>query len=229
VNVWHAHLSRMARSPRPRDSAAAPRGEVLTRLADVGRVAIVCGSAAFLAGGDGSAALKALLVMPAAFAPRLVRVHPVLDLVFVLALVAESLGRGVAGYYGDDAMSHIVLPLLSGPVLYVGLVRLGALPAGAAKPAPLAVATVTAATVLAVGAMWELVEWTADGAFGTNYSQGYSDTLTDLLNDAIAAAGSGALVAAWVRASAERPEIAPAIASPARVARSCRDTKAAIR
>jgi hypothetical protein len=202
---------------------------VVTRLADVVRVAIVCGSAAFLAAGDGSAALKALLVMPAAFAPRLVRVHPVLDLVFVLALAAESLGRSVAGYYRDDALSHIVLPLLSGPVLYVGLVRLGALSASSTEPSLLAVAIVTAATVLAVGALWELVEWGVDGAFGTNYSQGYADTLTDLLNDAIAAVGSGALVAMWVRAAVDRPGMGPAICPPAGVTRSSNDARAALR
>ena len=187
-------------------------GEALTHVADVVRVGILCGSAAFLAAGDGSAALKALLVMPAALAPRLVRVHPILDLVFVLALAAESIGRGAGDYYSGEALSHIALPLLSGPVLYVGLVRVGAVPASSAAPPLLAVAIVTAAAVLAVGAMWELAEWAVDGAFGTDYSQGYRDTITDLLNDAIAAAGGGALVAVWLRAATGRPDLGPVIA-----------------
>jgi hypothetical protein len=176
------------------------------------RVGIVCGSAAFLAAGDGPAALKALLVMPAALAPRLVRVHPVLDLVFVLALAAESIGRGVVGYYRGDALSHIVLPLLSGPILYTGLVRIGVLLQSSAPPRFLGVGIVTAATVLAVGAVWELVEWAADGAFGTNYSQGYRDTITDLLRDAIASVGSGVLVAVWLRAAAGRWDVGPVTA-----------------
>jgi hypothetical protein len=180
----------------------------------------MCGSAAFLAAGDGSAALKALLVMPAALAPRLVRVHPVLDLTFVLALAAESIGHDVVGYYRGDAMSHIVLPLISGPVLYAGLVRIGVLAPSSAVPSFLGIAVVTAATVLAVGAIWELVEWAADGAFGTNYSQGYRDTITDLLNDAIAAAGSGLLVAMWLRAAVNTPALGPVIAPHADGARS---------
>ncbi len=183
------------------------------------RVGILCGAAAFLATGDGPAALKALLVMPAALAPRLIRVHPLLDLVFTLALAAEAIGRGVATYGGADTLSHTVLPLLSGPVLYVGLVRLGALPAASTAPRLLAAAIVTAAAVLALGAMWELVEWAVDSAFGTNFSQGYQDTLVDLLTDAIAAAASGALVALWLRAATARPALQLAMPIGARVPR----------
>ena len=43
-----------------------------------------------------------------------------------------------------------------------------------------------------------LVEGTADDTLGTNFSQGYTDTLTNLRNDAIAAAASGVLVAVWL-------------------------------
>ena len=66
------------------------RPKLLTRLADLVRVCILCGAAAFFATGNSSDAIKALLVMPAAMAPRLLRVHPALDLVFALALAAES-------------------------------------------------------------------------------------------------------------------------------------------
>jgi hypothetical protein len=168
----------------------------------------------FLAAGDGPAALKALLVLPAALAPRLIGVHPLLDLTFVLALAAEALGRGVAGYGGDDAISHLVLPLLSGPVVYAGLVRLGALPVASASSGRLYAALGTAAGVLALGAAWELVELAADSMFGTNYSQGRRDTVGDLLNDGIAASASGALVALWLRVSAGRPRLRPLIGQP---------------
>jgi hypothetical protein len=53
--------------------------------------------------------------------------------------------------------------------------------------------------VLSLGLVWEFVEWVADAAFGTDFSQGYDDTRDDLRNNAIAAAGSAALVAAWLR------------------------------
>jgi hypothetical protein len=65
-------------------------------------------------------------------------------------------------------------------------------------------ALATAAAVLCLGAVWELVEWVVDGAFGTDFSQGYDDTRDDLRNDAIAALGGGALVAAWMRGHGRR-------------------------
>lgn len=189
----------------------------LTMCADLVRLGVLCAAAIFLAMGEGSAALKALLVLPVALAARLVRVHPVLDLTLALALATEAIGSGAAGYdaiAGGDTSAHLVLPLLSGPVLYVGLVRLGAVPNHAARPDTLGLlgaAIVTSAAVLALGAAWELVEWAADGMLDTNYSQGYDDTLGDLLNDALAATGSGALVALWLRGSAGRPALALAI------------------
>jgi hypothetical protein len=66
---------------------------------------------------------------------------------------------------------------------------------------------VTAASVLALGALLELVEWAADGAFGTNYSHGNRDTLVDLLADSIAAIG-GVLVAVWLRVGPKGPRMA---------------------
>jgi hypothetical protein len=159
-----------------------------TLCADVVRMAIICGAAIFLATGDGAAALMALLVLVPSVVARWVRVNPVLDLAFALALGAHVVARP---YGGGDTLPHLVLPLLSGPVLYVGLVRLGI--------APRRPGVTTFAGVLALGVAWELVEWLADAALGTDYSQGYGDTAGDLLNDAIAAGASGVLVSAWVR------------------------------
>jgi hypothetical protein len=180
-------------------------GQRLRRAADTVRAAIVCAAALFLIAGDGSAALKALLVLPPAFAGRFVRVHPAFDLIFAFALLAEVVATSLGAYDSiswGDGLSHIVLPLLAGPILYASIVRLrgaGEVRAAPAAWPPVGSALVTAAAVLWLGAMWELVEWVVDAAFGTDFSQGYDDTLDDLRNDAIAAAGSGALVAAWVR------------------------------
>jgi hypothetical protein len=165
----------------------------------------VCAALLFLIAGDSSAGLKALLVLPPAFAGRFVRVHPAFDLIFALALLAEVVVSSLGAYDSigwGDGLSHIVLPLLSGPIMYAGIVRLrGGAEFGAAPTTRslLGPALVTAAAVLCLGVAWELVEWVVDAAFGTDFSQGYDDTFEDLRNDAIAAAGSGALVAAWMR------------------------------
>jgi hypothetical protein len=160
-------------------------------------------AAASLLAGDGAAALKALLVLLPAVASRLVGVAPVFDLVFVVALAGEAIATALGAYDSlswGDTLSHLALPLLSGPVVYVGLVRLVGIEPGAPTPrySVIAVALVTAVSVFCLGVAWELVEWTADDTFGTNYSQGYTDTLRDLRNDAIAAVASGTLVAMWL-------------------------------
>lgn len=186
----------------------APRTEWLIRCADLVRLAILCAVVAFLAAGDGPAALKAALVLAPSVGARLLRVNPVLDLLFALALGAEAvIGGGNEPVAGNDTLPHIALPLLSGPVLYTGLLRLGAVPEVRGSPTPrslVAAALVTVACVMALGAAWELVEGAADAALGTDYSQGARDTLVDLLNDLIGAAGGGALVALWLRARPER-------------------------
>ena len=99
-------------------------------------------------------------------------------------------------------------------VLYAGLVRFGALPASSAETRRLRAAVVTAVAVFALGVAWEMVEWAMDGMLGTNFSQGSADTVTDLLDDAIAGAASGALVALWLRAAAGRPGLRLLITSP---------------
>ena len=156
--------------------------------ADLVRVAILGSAVVFVATGDGASALMALLVLVPSVVARWARVNPILDLVFALALGAQAVGRP---FEGGDTLPHLVLPLLSGPVLYVALVRLGIVPR---RPG-----VTTFVGVLALGAAWELVEWLADTALGTDYSQGYADTASDLFNDAIAAAASGVLVSVWVR------------------------------
>jgi hypothetical protein len=198
------------------DGWASGRGRP-TRCADVIRLAILLSAALFLATGDGSAALKALLVAAPSFLARLLRVNPTLDLVFALALGLEAVfGTSALPWAGrGDTLPHIVLPLLSGPVMYAGLNRVRALPTISGRPtasAFVAAATVTAAAVVALGAAWELIEWAADTCLATDYSQGARDTVGDLTNDSIGAAGGGTLVGLWLWA-AGRWELAP-IASP---------------
>jgi hypothetical protein len=180
-------------------------------LADVARIAILASALAFLAEGDKSAALKALLVLVPALASRLVRVPAGFDFLFASALAIEALGSGLGAFHRigwPEGASHLVIPFLSAPIVYQSFVRLGATSAPEDIPAKLPVAgagLLTAAGVLALGALWELVEWGSDDTFRTDYSLGYSDTLSDLLADAVAATGGGLLVAIWVGLSPRAP------------------------
>jgi uncharacterized membrane protein YjdF len=171
------------------------------------RIGIAAIAAGFLVAGDEPAALKALLVLGPAIASRIVRAPATFDLLFVVTLAVEALGTGLGVYHRigwPDGGSHLLIPFVSAPIVYQGFVRLRATPAPEEPGAATGTGLVVAAGVLALGALWELVEWGADSALGTDYSQGYSDTLSDLLADAFAASAGGLAVVVWLRSSAGR-------------------------
>ena len=203
---------RLDPTPTPSGQCAVRSGcDRLARAADILRGGLLCAAVAFVATGDGSAGLKALLVLAPALATRFACVPAAFDLVFTLALAAEAIGTKLGAYDAirwQNTLSHIVLPFLSGPVVYGILARVGVVtkPGAARGASPgLRAATATSAGILALGVAWEGVEWAADSALGTDYSRGYSDTRADLVNDTIAAVASGVLVAVWLRIAARRP------------------------
>jgi hypothetical protein len=197
--------------PSPGQTALTVTPDPRRRAADIVRIGLLCAAGVLLASGDGAVALKALLVLAPALAARLARVSPTFELLFTSALAAELAATKLGAYDSiswGDTVSHTVLPFLSGPIAYGLLVRIGivAEPGDArALRVLLGAATITAILVLALGIAWELVEWTADSALGTDFSQGYADTRGDLIDDALAAACSGALVAGWLRVDGRRP------------------------
>lgn len=206
------------------------RRDGLSRAADIVRAALVGAAGVFLAVGDGSAGLKALLLLAPALVGRFARVPPAFDLVFALALTAEAFGTKLGAYDSiswGDTLSHTALPFFSGPIAYGVLATLGiAAEPGTARSARalVAAATVTAVAILVLGVAWELVEWAADGALGTEYSQGYDDTRADLVNDAVAAVASGILVAVWLGLAAPKPALQTATTGPLRAAEPARAT-----
>lgn len=56
---------------------------------------------------------------------------------------------------------------------------------------------VTFALGLAVGALWEVLEWTSDGVLGSHLSQGNTDTVGDLIADASGSLAGGGLMVLW--------------------------------
>ena len=194
----------------------------LTALADVVRIGIAALASGFLVAGDESAALKALLVLVPAIASRMVRAPAAFDLLFAVTLAVETLGTGL-GVYGrvgwPDSGSHLLIPFVSAPIVYQAFVRLNAITAPEEPRAALGTGLVVAAGVLALGALWELVEWGADSGFGTDYSQGHTDTLSDLLADAVAAAAGGVAIAVWLGRRAAGSWAAPGWGKHPRAAR----------
>lgn len=164
---------------------------------DVLRATFPFGAIGYALTGDlGGAAVLAVASL-AALAARVVNLPRLYDLCFVLAMVLAAWGE-VLGFYDAfrwyDNLVHFFVPLLGAPVVYVALARLEVLP----DPKDdthgrhyVGIFVVTLALGLAIGAAWEILEWTSDRVLGSQLSLGNADTIGDLVAD-----GSGALVGA---------------------------------
>jgi hypothetical protein len=176
-------------------------------MADLLRLAVAVTALVATVGGDKAAAIKCVLLLAPALASRLVAVARGWQLAFNLALLVEAVGsaEGFNGVRGWNAMAHLVLPFLCGPFLFCALGRLGLrADADASGPAAArsAAGIVTFASVLSIGALWELLEWAVDARFGTHFAVSYTDTVMDLLHDALAGLACGLVVARWTGAIA---------------------------
>ena len=172
---------------------------------DLLRLTLLVGAAGYAAAGEAAAAAVLAVLGGVTLLARLVNLPRPLDLAVVAAMALQGWGE-VLGLFDSvawfDNMVHVTLPMLTSPVVYVGLARLGVLPhpedethlrhyAG--------IFIVTLALGLAIGAVWEMVEFTSDLLFGTDLSLGNRDTVTDLMFDGTGAVvGAGGLVA-WAR------------------------------
>ena len=144
--------------------------------------------------------LGASLVLVLARAASLPRFYD-FSLMVVMTLVGwgEALGVYDSWRYYDNVV-HTTVPLLLTGVVYVGLMRLGVLP----ELRDLATHTQRVGfflTVLmmgmAIGAAWEIVEWTLDTTTGSHLIISTTDTATDLIWDTIGSAGAAAILVLW--------------------------------
>jgi hypothetical protein len=125
------------------------------------------------------------------------------DLSFCVALALTGWGDALGlydrfGFY--DNIVHFLVPMFFAPVLYIVLVRLDVLPELRERHERhhrIGIFVVTFALGLAVGAVWEIFEWTSDRLFGSHLVHGAGDTASDLISDAGGAALGGALLVVW--------------------------------
>jgi hypothetical protein len=170
---------------------------------DLLRLALLGGAAGYALAGDGGAAavlggLGALTVLA-----RLVDLPRVYDLSFTLAMLLQGYGE-VLGLYDAwvrfDDVVHVTLPLLTAPVLYIALARLDVVPDPRDETHVqhyVGIFVVTAALGIAMGALWEVVEWRSDAWLGTALSLSNDDTVGDLVRDTLGALAGAALLVAW--------------------------------
>lgn len=168
---------------------------------DVLRWTFVGGTAAVAATGDVGGAANLAVPALAVWAARPLALPRPFDLSFVLAMALAGWGEALRLYdrIGPyDLVVHFLVPLLGAPVVYVALARLDTVPDPAAPGERRHLAglfVVTAALGLALGAVWETLEWTSDALLGTDLALGERDTIGDLAADAAGSlVGAGSLV-----------------------------------
>ena len=125
------------------------------------------------------------------------------DLFLMLAMVLIAFGTAL-NLYGRwnhyDKLVHGLSPLMWAPALYIVLVRLEILPdLGKSRAAHhlFGMFLVTLALGAAVGAGYEICEWSIDQIFGSHLVKGELDTVTDLMADFVGAALGGISLVVW--------------------------------
>jgi hypothetical protein len=125
------------------------------------------------------------------------------DLAFCLGLGLTGWGDALGlyeriGFY--DLVVHTLASFFFAPVLYILLARaevLADLRQITTAHHFVGVFVVTLALGLAVGAVWEMAEYSSDHFFGTELAKSERDTATDLMVDGAGATAGGALLVAW--------------------------------
>ncbi len=171
------------------------RNVVLSDL-ELGRASFPL-SAAMLAFLGQRGAINLVLATLVVYALRPLALPRALDASVLLAAAVLAWGNALSLYSHIlyyDLVAHFFVQLLIAPCLYFLLLRAtGATVSGSSAP----VLVMIFALGLTLGALWEIAEWTSDGAFGTSFVKGEADTMTDLIADAcgafVGAARYGAL------------------------------------
>jgi hypothetical protein len=169
---------------------------------DLLRTSFLIGAVAFLALGKGGALVLALAGI-FAWAIRPLDLPRLYDLSVVVALGFAAWGEALRAYDAFpayDIVTHVLVPMLGAPVLYIALARLEVLPDPAGKTERhhhLGIFVVTLALGLAVGAVWEIAEYLSDRVVGSQLQLGNRDTIGDLVADGAGALIGAALLVAW--------------------------------
>ena len=170
---------------------------------DVLRLVFGAGAIAFAAAGDATGAFNLGLAFAVLVAARLANLPRLYDLALIVALAFTQGGESLGLYDAIDwydRVVHFLVPMLTSQVLYLCLARLEVMPDPRQETLPRHEAGMFVAVFalgLAVGALWEIFEYTSDGLFGSELSQGNADTVGDLVADASGSLAGGALMVLW--------------------------------
>jgi hypothetical protein len=169
---------------------------------DLMRAAYVLAAAAYVAAGGGSV-VNLAFSSAAVAGVRFVSLPRPYDLAFVIAMILTGWGDALglyARFAHYDNVVHFLVPCAVAPIVYILLARADVLPdlrQTGERHHHVGIFVVTLALGLAIGAVWEIFEWSSDHAVGSSLVHGAGDTAGDLVADGCGALVGGALLVAW--------------------------------
>lgn len=171
---------------------------------DVLRAVLVAGAVAWALAGEVSGAVYLAASAAGALIARRLALPRLIDLAFLLAVAVTGFGEAL-GFYDRwawfDRVVHFFVPMLFVPVAYIGLARADIVldPQDQhpdVKRAP-ALFVLGAAFGIALGALWEIAEWTMDATGWTSLSEDNDDTVGDLIADTAGSLVGAGLLLLW--------------------------------
>lgn len=147
-------------------------------------------------------ALNLVLATVAVYAIRWLALPRMLDTSVLLAAAVLAWGNALSLYEHIlyyDLLAHFFVQMLIAPTLYFLLLRATGFTVLGSQ---IQVVILVFALGLALGALWEIAEWTSDGIFGTSFVTGEADTMTDLIADACGAFVGGSRFSVLMRVRA---------------------------
>ena len=168
---------------------------------DVARIAFVVSTIVWILLGHamtGLVAASAVIILARVISlPRFYDASVIL-VMFLLAWGSALSIYGSWGFY--DNLVHFITPLLTTGMFYLLLVRLGVLPDFHDLKQlhhRIGFFLTVLALGMAIGAGWEVIEWTLDQFSDVGRVASADDTATDLISDTLGSAGSALILVLW--------------------------------
>jgi hypothetical protein len=180
-------------------------GRVVRDPIDLLRGAFFLGAIVFAVLGELGGVANLLVGGGALVLARAVNLPRLYDLGFTIAMILTGWGEALGLYDAwkpYDNVVHFVVPMLCSQVVYIGLARIEVLPDMREDFTPnryAGIFTVTMALGVAIGGIWEIVEYSSDSLFGSNLQLSNRDTVGDLIADTLGSAAGGILLVAWTK------------------------------
>ncbi len=170
---------------------------------DLLRLALAVGAIVALVRGETKPALVLGVFFALTLLGRLVQLPRLYDLSFVLGMSIQGWGEALGLFDAIpwfDNLVHVSVPLLTAPVVYLGLARLDVLPDPKDETRTehyVGIFVVALALGLAIGAVWEMVEYASDATLGSSLQIDNADTVGDLFADGCGALCGSVLLVLW--------------------------------